>query len=322
MKTILTSIIFVFVSVQFWGQSTYFKDSTKWIEFYHTAEPYGEYFHDYTSVKRIQGDTIIGNIQYKKVYSKKLKYDYYLPSNPSNPDYNFVGGTTVYNDDLFTYVRQDLLKVYYNVNGIDSLLYDFNIQVGDTITNSNVTMLNENESYKVDSITDFYVQNELRHIFHVHSIGSWTWESNTYSYLIEGIGTYGGILASLRVDFEWDSYDLSCYAIQDVNYFNTLNLNSTIQECAYNLGLKKLSNEVSFTVAPNPSASFVDLELPSDFSVKQIVVTDLSGRIQDIKLQDEINKKRIDLENVNSGVYILKITTSNNQIIESKIIKI
>lgn len=323
MKTFLTSFIIFFLSMQLWAQSAnYFNDLTRWKEFFHTAEPYGEYFHNYTSVKRIQGDTTIGSFQYKKVYSKKLRYDYYIPSNPSNPNYNYVGGTTIYNDSLYAFIRQDLLEVYYNVNGVDSLLYDFDIQVGDTITRENVTLLNDYEAFKVDSITDFYVQNELRHIFHVHSLNSWSWFDHSYSYLIEGIGTYGGLLAPLSFDFEWDSYDLSCYSIDNVNFFNTLNDNSTIQNCSYNLAVNKLVNEFDFSVSPNPTSKILELTIPIEIDIQDLILTDLSGRTFNLDYNQVGEKITVDIEKFQSGIYILRLKTELNQMVESKITKI
>src|SRR5688572_4384490 len=83
----------------------------------------------------LQGDTSIGSIAYKKIYLTGLGVEhllYAVSCSPgcSNSDYYY------YNNEYAGSIRQDtaLRKVYFMPPGHvqDTLLYDFDLQVGDT----------------------------------------------------------------------------------------------------------------------------------------------------------------------------------------------
>lgn len=84
-----------------------------------------------------------------------------------------------------------------------------------------------------------------------------------------------------------------------------------------NLGLP-VQNSAYIKIFPNPTSSEIQLSLYS--AASKIEIIDVSGLVQKeiipVSLEPIIN-----LEELNSGVYFIKIHSSNNQYLTTKIIK-
>ena len=76
----------------------------------------------------------------------------------------------------------------------------------------------------------------------------------------------------------------------------------------------------SLTSFPNPCIDDLTIELP-DYETGQIEILDVFGRkIQSIKVQS-INQLKIDVRDLNHGLYFLKLRTDKNKIYLSKFVK-
>ena len=94
-----------------------------------------------THVEKIEGDSIIGGVTYKKLWR------YY----PSNPEKRFLEGL----------LREDVeaQKVWAYGNGIETLMYDFDVEAGDTI--SLLSWLHFMKNIKIEDLTDGYTITDL-----------------------------------------------------------------------------------------------------------------------------------------------------------------
>ncbi|WP_353078979.1 T9SS type A sorting domain-containing protein [Flavobacterium sp.] len=100
-----------------------------------------------------------------------------------------------------------------------------------------------------------------------------------------------------------------CYA------FNTTD-NKVIIIKDSTLGLSESEEKNNISIYPNPATDY--LFIKSDLDIKDIQISDLNGRIiNNLQFQDN----KMDLSNLNTGVYFAKISDENGKILTKKIIK-
>lgn len=107
---------------------------------------------------------------------------------------------TVYS--TVNYIREDITtkKVYRNVNGVDELLFDFSLSMGDTI------ILGDGKTYTVTSIENINVSGGMRKKINlVHFEGTFAGNSETW---IEGVGN---INHPLKPNYEANLSDPAVY---------------------------------------------------------------------------------------------------------------
>jgi len=83
-----------------------------------------------------------------------------------------------------------------------------------------------------------------------------------------------------------------------------------------NLGLNPFENELNISVYPNPTTDY--LTIRSKTIIKNVQIVNIDGSI--IKYLNPLNGK-IDLSDLNNGIYFIKIIDEFNQIVNKKIIK-
>ena len=142
-------------------------------------------WNDYILYKQ-EGDTILNNKKYHKIYSIWLKdsWPMYGSKDTSLFEINLCGYQDYYN--LEGFIRQDIAdkKVYYQglEETSETLLYDFNINEGDTLPYNYIFKTNR------ITITSIDMMNISGHIHKTYSIDIFTSNPEVYK-IIEGIGT-------------------------------------------------------------------------------------------------------------------------------------
>lgn len=94
-----------------------------------------------THVEKIEGDSIVNGVTYKKLWR-------YYPNNPEKRS-------------LVGLLREDVeaQKVWAYGNGVEALMYDFDVEAGDTI--SLLSWLHFMKSIKIEDLTDGYTMTDL-----------------------------------------------------------------------------------------------------------------------------------------------------------------
>jgi LEA14-like dessication related protein len=68
-------------------------------------------------------------------------------------------------------------------------------------------------------------------------------------------------------------------------------------------------DESTISIAPNPATEFINVTNSSNNSILNIVLTDLNGRIvKNIKVENE-NDNQINISDLSSGIYMMKIVS-------------
>ncbi len=282
------------------------QDSATWYSAYSYPWPHPPYVY-YTTYKfETLGDTIINGVEYTKLYS----CDAFEDSFP-----NYRGAYRV---------EIDSNKVYYieEYSTTESLLYDFAMSPGDTIT----TYQSGYPPFELICLdTSTLILNGIAHK-----------ELLIYSYLDNGTECYTvwvrGI-GSLRMpietnyfcasSFEW-AYDLSCYYYKGNQVYYWYE-NPFFEGCAgtneyIGIDMKEIQN--SFSVIPNPVKSVSRLKYPETvhelfdyriFNENGIVVQSESGIF--------LPSISIIKNDFSPGIYIIQLNSySANQVFTTKFI--
>ncbi|MBN4051302.1 T9SS type A sorting domain-containing protein [bacterium AH-315-M05] len=246
-------------------------------------------------------DTIIGVYSYKKLYKSGNNISYTF-----DPSTNCYTSSSSYFYGYAGSIRQDIpnKKVYFvpPSNSTDTLLYDFDLNVGDTLTTG---YLYNNNQYvtAIDSTLDQC--GIYRKTFYINDSGA------PYT---EGIGSLWGLLEPTEIcvcDYSWG---MSCFS-----YANDTCVDSSSCQLIINTIQEVKKVVASIKVYPNPSSGNFTILLPEDFNELnqsiEISIFDNFG-----KVVKEINNipsgfgkhtVEIDISSLPSGLYLCRLKSGN-----------
>jgi hypothetical protein len=246
------------------------------------------------------GDTIINSTTYVKI--KKTE----LPA---------INDVTIYP----TYtgaIRQDTLnkKIYIVLadSTTERILYDFSLQVGDTINSVLHDLASDCVGFNIEtisSIDSILINGNYHKRFNIQG------SCNSVSY-IEGIGSYYGLIFPNRLD-EKESH-LSCMKVNGQTYYpsNTSSCNLTNPVS----NMDKMVNISDIDIYPNPTADELNIKITNaGLSFVSITISNTLGEIV-IKEKMLTNEKKLDISTLPNGLYFLKLNSKENTITK-KIIK-
>lgn len=188
---------------------------------------------------------------------------------------------------------------------VEQLLYDFNWQVGDTITGylNHTAAAFEDTVISIDSVL----------------VGStyrkrWFIDPWYQVYLIEGIGSTYGILNPLPAGIsDFDDYVLDCFSQNNVPLYP-----SGTPGCPVLTEMADVPDpETELIVYPNPAGKYLNLQLPSD-SRQQLTEVSVFGMDGKRVSQQSLNSDqeatlKVVLPALENGFYLLKAAVSGKQ---------
>lgn len=306
MEKKLLLIIVNFIAVLALGQEYEYipipTENAIWSESYYPGIGNGDWMFERFAVNG--DDTLINDTLYNKLY---LFYD------------------SVFNTEKATYIgaiREDTnKKVYFKggtplhefkpMNGFfgnnEIVLYDFSVEIGDTIYGSNVHPGIPLIVEKIDNVT---IKQSHRKVI---SFTKYSWVK-----WIEGIGNLRGLLfnsSDLPTNGTWG--DLICF-----NYMNeTIYYNEEYTEC-----FPKISNvkENGFErelikIYPQPALQVLNIEFSESISGFIYLYSKLGQLLYCNGINNKTNYQ-INIQGFRSGFYLLKIRRSNGMLFTHKII--
>ncbi len=292
MKKLLTLALLILAYSAHAQVPDYFSDNPEWRQdwWFGGAMPCLEI---YNYVYYLNGDSVVGNYTYKKVFKRgKHEYNWMAP-----PPSGYCNGSYFYNF-FYVLIRQDSLKVYIREgNNNEALLYDFDLAVGDTLPETYFLM---EDDIVVTSIDSILVGESYRKVF------SLSCECMISNLLIEGIGFGEGFLEYFP-DWEFPAR-LICFALNGITYYPSYGAPCDLMTVNIN---EPEIKDIDFEVFPNPSAGNISVKLYSDEKTTvNIKVSDISGRnLSDEKwvINQRMNVKSLDLSSFDKGIYFISI---------------
>lgn len=223
---------------------------------------------------KIEGDTILDDITYKKMFAS---YD-------ENPVYLNICG----------YLREDAnRKVWYRQNEEEEyLMYDFSAEVGDSV----LVGYSDPVYLFVDSITNHNVQGDLRPKYwlsckeHPHYQETW----------IEGIGSSRGVIWSGSALIVGGWYRLLCMKQNAELIYMNPHYNSCYM---LSTGMAEVE-DLLVHIFPNPCSECLQIETNNPNAITAMAIMDLNGKVWK---QLSSQTKSVDVSDLAAGVYLLSI---------------
>jgi hypothetical protein len=320
LPTSLAFLCFSFLSMNLFSQNEYFSNNVSWgVE--HGAQ--GPWYGNYDRVKySVQGDTVIENTLYKKIYEAGI-YISYQSTSPENPwQQNTYSETTVNNPLPRLIVRSQGMRMYkWNTqNQIEELLYDFDVAVGDT-------MYIHPEMFfypiVVESVDSILIAGEYRRIIEVVSTEP---EEIICPTFIEGIGNLKAHLDGITfVDVSDIKSNLICYSYND-EYFQidfNYELMPSSEECEYAVGIEEIVGNSNLKLFPNPALKNENIQIAGLEKSENIWINflDLTGQcIHSEKIFCSGNSITVSTPAIASGYYQVQLQFENKTRVNFKMV--
>jgi hypothetical protein len=266
------------------------------------------------------GDTLINNENWTKIVltGKTIVLDQWgevIDINTYGPLYQGA------------YKETDKVVLFCAPDGTITTLYDFNLQVGDTVKFLHFEGVEEDPFYWigdtcliVKQIDSLLVHNYYRKCIIFKRISVGIEEEALEEKWIEGIGSVHGILFPLNLrPLEIDGEeDLTCF-FED----NTLIWRNGFYKTCELLTVSSPTINDQIEIYPNPASQFFNVKIPyeSENFISKIELFDMMGNnvlMQSYKLHDD--NYQINISNIKSGVYVLIINIDEKSITKKLII--
>ncbi len=265
----------------------------------------------------VNGDTSLNNTIYHKIYkdtSGQIKLAFLFR-----------------NDTL----NQKVKCRFVNEN-IEHLLFNFNVNIGDTLSDIVMGYNNpniQNNKLIVKKIDSILINNQYHKRIKLLNIYSSDISNQPYYIVwIDGFGNLssGGILGSTGLLSYYPRF-VTCFE-QNAQYFSSepydnqgyLFYNDSISSsnsCNFNpLSLKNDVQELNITIYPNPVNNFVSIEFP-ELIEKEIRIYNADGQLIYYNRRNENKIVKIDFSNYDIGVYFITVIF-NDYLLTKKILKI
>jgi len=261
----------------------------------------------------------------------------------SKPSKLIIQETVRYNGDTlptnFIIVREENSKVYYYYNNTFRLMYDFTLNVGDTLAiDISSSYCDSVSPLIVDSIKNIYINGINLRVQYVKGIyyysGVWQGLVDTITFpIIEKVGNdvYNNSTNSFffnPVCFVGEGFilnNLRCYIDSNIlykggSYYNqNLGYSYPCDTLINDLDVTNLSKNENIELFPNPSSDFVIIKAGS--TINFIEVYDFCGKLLNT-FQPYCNNYTVNIKLYQQGVYFFIVKTNNTFCKFFKIIKI
>ena len=234
----------------------------------------------------VAGDTTINNLVYTKL------------SNSGIRTYSYQGhnSTTHFSDPHYALIRSDSTRTYLLFDNEEVLLYDFSLQVGDTLPE---TFINGN-TVIVSSIDTVIVNGKSLRRFNIYEPNNNSLISNWY---IEGIGHEYGLIEPMFLMMD-NGTGFECYAEDGVAVF------PEGSNCDLTVAVDKVMKpETALCIYPNPSQGLFTLTYPSNTTKEvEIQIAGVGGEIitsTKWEVQAGQNTRNFNLNSVKPGLFVV-----------------
>jgi len=262
--------------------------------------PPNDQWHTWTYQQYITGDTVINGFAYHKLEESGV-FDWAAYPIPTS------SGSSQYFHSYVGCFREDNKIIYYiSPSGtVENYLYNFNLNVGDTLLSNILTPSNQTMITRIDSIL---ISGNYRKQFYVSVVDTnlWQWPENfEYASYIEGIGSTNGLVWTLRPYFERSG---SLWALK---HNGVLEFTDSISNGCEVTGLEEIQQSLDrVNVYPNPTKNVLSIQTSFNGDL-QLEIVDITGKIVKNKniLNSELNQ--ISIEDLQDGIYVIKLSKNH-----------
>lgn len=271
-------------------------------------------------VFQTEGDTLVGK-KYSKIRLIGWRHNIVQSSQGTTDDSTFEC-------KYMGAIRTDSSKHVYFLPAnsmIESLLYDFNLKIGDTLPlsyNYPTRQYNVNIVKGIDSV-------KIGQNFHKRFSVCTTQDTTVIFSIIEGLGSTRGLFNSLfvpPVPSYMYGYDLNSFYKNSSRLYEKLIVNgpthpnAKIFSCNSTTGMTENINGEEFQVYPIPVKDYFNFHLEVDHNTVSVGLSDILGR--NLKTWNVTGSDtQLDISSLPGGLYIIRVFNSKRVFFYKKIMK-
>lgn len=212
-------------------------------------------------------------------------------------------------------VRQDSQQVYFRFQDNDYLMYDFDLQVGDTVRYYFISYFSTqvtNARYQITDLDTVIVDGIPIKKFTTltEGFGSGLFFPGNYTYY-EKIGSDGQMVEFFfGISTEWRYAWLRCYQDQEINFKTPKFLTYQQPDCYYKWTSAVEETPLqAFTLAPNPTDGHLYIGHPDNsILIDHVLLYDNMGRIVlENRLKTPQSSLSVSLSHLPPGIYFCQI---------------
>ena len=253
----------------------------------------------------IKGDTIIHNLNYKIINCSGVNNNFTF----FNCNIGALRQDTVSRKIYFIAFSGSCFPVPFLATG-DSLLYDFSLNIGDTLHNQfNLPYYYMNLKLYIEDIDSVLLGNTYHKRFILGVVGG----THNPAYLIEGIGSTNGLLEPIdNLYMDADYSLLICFSLNDTSLYPSYSPSACPIITNIN-DVNELKNKLN--IFPNPSSDNIIIESPPQSTIE---ISNIEGQL--IKTLAASGTKTnidhvgwssyvVDISALPCGVYVVQVKT-------------
>jgi sugar lactone lactonase YvrE len=119
--------------------------------------------------------------------------------------------------------------------------------------------------------------------------------------------------AAYRIGFKNESSKNIYYTLSGGLYIDTFSVSTVLSTQNF--------EKSGLSVYPNPVLDFVTIQNDNNIDIEKVLVIDLNGRVVKEINYGALQNGLLDIASLEKGIYVLNLTTSNNEVLSKKIIK-
>lgn len=262
------------------------------------SEPYCDFCpSNYLSKQYVDGDTVINDESYFKLFQSDLG-QFIQDGNCSyasvieSSSIKYLGAINTFDNKVIFYQDGDT---------ISTTLFDFSLEVGDSLT-IQTYQSGDKLGYYITHIDTINIQNSERLRFSVINY------NNVPSYWIEGIGNLNGLLSHDQA-WEYDTREVLCYHENDEIVYEK---HPECTDCSYILANNGFYDAPTFSIIPNPMTDIAICRFDQNITPISYRIFDLGGKVIDNSLLREPTELILRREDIGSGIFLIEIIDDKN----------
>lgn len=249
----------------------------------------------------IDGDTIVNDINYYKVYRRDLVVTQDGPPYEAESDYQL---TALMRDDISA---KKVYAIYLeNISWSDCpvdeevLLYDFSLSIGDTAATCIIPTFLDFEIHSINSNVRYgYPTIEFVH-------------GDPYEYF-EGVGSPFGLFENLFFPVKGSKSRLPKTSLMYFCRQDSCSLVVSVDEPEYHSDIR---------ISPNPANAFVNIESDTPGDIHTIIIRDMLGHEVLRRRGNNTGKVEINTSMLSKGVYLITVLDRNGLVMTTEKIMI
>ncbi|MCB9187394.1 MAG: T9SS type A sorting domain-containing protein [Flavobacteriales bacterium] len=295
MRALTTLLLVLLLGTSFAQQVDYFANNPQWRQSSMCQVSY-PCVENQEFIYYVHSDTVINNYTYHRIHKLADVEQMWMAPPPAGQ----CGGNWTLDHEVAK-LRQDGKKIWRFDGNTEELLYDFDLELGDTLPQ---TPIQWNDNLVVTGVDSALVNGQYRKVFEVGD-----------QFLAEGIGHNEGFLEPFP-DYLECGYTFQCFALNGTTYYP-----NTQTPCDLTVSVQQVDELEHLLPYPNPTTDEVYFNFGKSYGNIQLSLYNSYGQLVHQMQTQNVTHLKYDMPS-SPGIYTLQIELNDNSSKRFRILKL